>query len=588
MGDPMKPLVLALALGLVTPTVVTGAEVMPALVGMLGESRDAQVQVDVLRGLRDATQGAARVPMPAGWEAVEARLMTSPVAEVRSLARVLGFRFGSSTALAAMRGLLRDRSADPGERQEALRALSGIREATLPATLRELLQEPAMRGAAVRGLAAFDDPATGPALLAVMGTLSGGERRDALNTLASRPTYARELLAAMEAGTVPVRDLTAEVLRQLRSLKDDVVNAGLAKVYGAVREVSADKQSEIERYKRLYRAGGSTQGDAIRGRAVYAKVCQQCHSLFEVGGKVGPDLTGSNRGDLDYVLQNIVDPNAVIPNEYRASTVELKDGRVLTGIVKQGEGGALVVATANETLTVARSEVVEVAQSELSMMPEELLQPLADQEFRDLIYYLARSGQSPMQATADTAGLLFNGRGLALWQPGDDGVWAVEGGEIVGRMKAGGGKAEVLRSDLIAADFRWVLRVKVGSGAAAVVVRGEPRADGTVRGYQVGLGAGGSGKVEVADGRVLAGSKAVDAAPGEGGWSTLEVLAVGGRIRTAVDGKVASDVEDAGGARQGMLALVLPPGDRDRRVVWKDLRLEVDPKTGNLETVGVR
>lgn len=581
----MKSLVFALVLGLTVSSATRGAEVLPALVRLLGESREVATQVDMLRGLRDATQGVGQVPMPAGWAEVERALMASPDAEVRNLARVLGFRFGSAPAREAMLALLKDRSAPPGDRQEALRALSGAREASLPATLRELLADPAMRGAAVRGLAAFEDPATGPALLAVLGSLGGGERRDALGTLASRPTYARALLAAMQAGQVPARDLTAEVVRQLRSLKDETVNAGLAVVYGSVREVSADKQSEIERYKRLYRAGGSTQGDAIRGRAVFAKVCQQCHTLFDVGGKVGPDLTGSNRSDLDYVLQNILDPNAVIPNEYRASTVELKDGRVLTGIVRQGEGGALVVATASETVTVARVEVAEVVQSELSMMPEGLLQPLADQEFRDLIYYLARSGQSPMEATTDTTGLFFNGRDLTLWQ-GDEAAWRVEGGEILGTVKAGAGEV-TLRSDLIAADFRLVLRVKPGSGRVAfVTVRGEPTREGGVRGYRVGVGAGGWGGLAAADGTAMAGTARVDPAPDPAGWSTLEILAIGGSLQTVVDGRVASRVEDAGGARQGMIALSLAPGDGGE-VRWRDLRLEVSPKP-ELETVRSR
>lgn len=237
-----------------------------------------------------------------------------------------------------------------------------------------MLDDPPLRGAAVRALAAFDDPATGDALLRAYPQLAGGERRDALNTLASRPAYARALLAAMESGAISNKDLNAEVIRQLRSLKDEAVNAGLTRVYGAFREVSADKQSEINRYKRLYGAGGSTPGNAIPGRAVFARVCQQCHTLFDVGGKVGPDLTGSNRGDLDYILQNIVDPNAeLIPNEYRASTVELKDGRVLTGIVRQPDDRSLVVATATETVTVPRGDVAEVQQSQLSMMPEGLL-----------------------------------------------------------------------------------------------------------------------------------------------------------------------------------------------------------------------
>ncbi|MBM3846746.1 MAG: c-type cytochrome, partial [Verrucomicrobia bacterium] len=158
---------------------------------------------------------------------------------------------------------------------------------------------------------------------------------------------------------------------------------------------SEDKQKEIQRYRRIYAAGGSTPGDASRGRQVFAKICQQCHVLFDAGGKVGPDLTGSNRADLDYILSNMVDPNAVIPNDYRSSTVELKDDRVLTGIVKAQDDRTLTVATASEVLVIPKSDVKSLQLSELSMMPEGLLAPLTDVEVRDLIYYLSRPGQVP-------------------------------------------------------------------------------------------------------------------------------------------------------------------------------------------------
>src|SRR5581483_8748022 len=97
--------------------------------------------------------------------------------------------------------------------------------------------------------------------------------------------------------------------------------------------------------------------DAALGRAVFAKTCAQCHTLFGTGGNNGPELTGSNRANLDYLLENILDPSAVIPKEYAVTRLELKDGRVITGIVKSETAQALTVATANESLTIPVNEV---------------------------------------------------------------------------------------------------------------------------------------------------------------------------------------------------------------------------------------
>ena len=382
------------------PATSSASEGLEPLVELLGQNDDPQFQLDLLNGMSAALAGRRSVPMPAGWAAVEAKLSKSTNADVRSISQSLSLTFGSQTALKALRASVRDRQTPAGARMNALSALAAARDSDLPPLLLDLLKDVALRGQAVRVLAGFDHPGTAEAILAVYRDLPAAERRDALNTLASRPGSAKDMLTAVSKGVIASRELTAEIIRQLRTLKNPGVDEQLAKVWGVARESTGDKKAAIEKYRQIYRKGGSTPGDASRGRAVFARVCQQCHTLFEVGGKVGPDLTGSNRSDLDYILQNMVDPNAVIPNEYRTSTIEMRDDRVITGIVKQENDTAVVVVTANEVLTLPRKEVKSVQQSELSMMPEELLTNLQDQEVRDLIYYLGRPGQVPLPAGA--------------------------------------------------------------------------------------------------------------------------------------------------------------------------------------------
>lgn len=378
------------------PAGLRAADAMPQLVQLLGSSDDTRLQLDLLRGMSQAMEGRDRVPMPAGWDEVEAKLVRSNETEVRSLTQALGLKFGSPNALAALKAVLKDQTAGSDERRSALRALLTAKDPEMPGILQGLVQDPALGGDAIRGLAASGDSGTPGAILSAYTGLNDAAKRDAMNTLASRPAFARPLLAAVEQGTVPKQALTADLLRQLRSLNDADVKAALEKVYGTFRESTADKQKLIDKYKAVYFAGGSTPGDAPRGRVVYNRICAQCHTLFDVGGKVGPDLTGSARTDLDYILQNMVDPNAVIPNEYRTLTIELKDDRVLTGIVKSQDQNALTVATANETLVLPRKDVASIQQGELSMMPEGLLDTLPDQEVRDLIYYLRQAAQASL------------------------------------------------------------------------------------------------------------------------------------------------------------------------------------------------
>ena len=87
------------------------------------------------------------------------------------------------------------------------------------------------------------------------------------------------------------------------------------------------------------------------------KACLSCHTLYAVGGKVGPEITGANRGSIDYLLENILDPSAVIPKEYAATRFVLTDDRTVTGIVKGEVNGVLTVMTDRETLTIAAKDI---------------------------------------------------------------------------------------------------------------------------------------------------------------------------------------------------------------------------------------
>jgi putative heme-binding domain-containing protein len=316
--------------------------------------------------------------------------------------QTLSLTFGSQNARTALRQTLNDSSAPLASRRSALEALVGIKDASLPDALPALLKDADLRGPALRALANYNDPQTPTAVLSVYGSLNDAQKRDALNTLASRPAFAKPLLAAVAENKIPQKDLTADVVRQLRNIKDAQIQQQVTQLYGAVRETTADKKAEIDKYRRLYAAGGSQQGNASAGRAVFNKICAQCHTLFDSGGKVGPDITGANRTDLNYLLETILDPNAVIPNEYRTTEIETKDGRSLTGIAKQQDDKTVTLQTANEILKVPRNEIASQRQTELSMMPEGLLAPLSDQEVRDLIYYLTRLGQVPLPVESAT------------------------------------------------------------------------------------------------------------------------------------------------------------------------------------------
>ena len=118
--------------------------------------------------------------------------------------------------------------------------------------------------------------------------------------------------------------MPAEIVRQLRNLNDKELDKRIAEVWGIVRTTPADRARLIADWKRKLNAP-APPADLALGRRLFAKTCMQCHTLYGVGGKVGPDITGSNRGNLDYLLENILDPSAVIPNDYKATLIDLEE-----------------------------------------------------------------------------------------------------------------------------------------------------------------------------------------------------------------------------------------------------------------------
>jgi len=253
-----------------------------------------------------------------------------------------------------------------------------------------------LRRAALRGLASIPANESPERVLAVYSGLTPDEKQEAVATLASRKAFALALLDAVEKRIVARSDLSAYIARQLFAFGDDEVTDRLRRVWGDVRSASPQKQEQIARYKALLTQSFLGRADLSNGRLVYSKTCQQCHVLFGEGGTIGPDLTGSNRANLDYVLSNLLDPSAEIGQDFRMSVVETTGGRILTGLVVERTPARLTLQTAIDRVTIPAEEIAETKLSDVSIMPEGQLENLTKEQVRDLIAYLAAKQQVPL------------------------------------------------------------------------------------------------------------------------------------------------------------------------------------------------
>jgi putative membrane-bound dehydrogenase-like protein len=559
------------------------AKSLALLVGGLKKADDDATRLAFVRGIGEAVKGRKDVPAPDGLGKLLKEMAFQPGGseDLQSRCLSLAVTFGQPDVIEGLRETIREPKWTVKSKKLAIQIMSAHRDAESVGPIRAALASAELRQDALRALAVYDDAQIPAAIVSVYGELTAAERRDALATLASRPAFATALLDAVAGGKVPANHLTADLVTNLRNLNDDALNKRIEQVWGVVRSSPEEAAKQIEAYKSLLLAAPSPESLAPsssleHGRAVFAKTCQVCHTLFGTGAKIGPDLTGSNRQNLDYLLQNIVDPSAVMAKEYQPLVVRLEDGRTITGIKKEETADSLTLQTQNESIVVAKADITAQKQSDKSMMPDNQLLQFSNHEIQSLVAYLQAGGQTPMQATADNVSGFYNGKDLAGWV-GDAKLWSIENGEIVG--KTGGlAKNEFLISELSVGDFRLSLDVKLvgDEGNSGVQIRSVPIAGGEMRGYQCDIGPGWWGKLYEEHGRALLEAKGGEEFVKKGEWNRYEIVAAGSRVRTWINGNLCVDRDDPEAARRGVIGLQLHSGGKTE-VRFKNLSLALLP-----------
>lgn len=362
----------------------------------LAESDELRYPGEIVTGMALALKGWRSVPSPANWTALAAKFSKSDSELVRQYTQELSVVFGDGRAIDELRALVVDSAADPNARRQALRTLLGSRPSDMLPVLHSLLGDRAVVVETLRGLALYDDPTTPSRMLNASGAFSPEARTEMINTLASRPAYAKVLLQAIRQGNLKPNEVSAFHARQIEAFGDESLRVDLIAVWGDVRATGAEKLSQIQQLKRELEGVQVSSAGLSNGRAVFNQVCANCHVLYGQGKNLGPDLTGSNRKQLDYLLENIIDPSASVGADFRAMLFSVDDGRILSGVVREQSDRTVTIQTAQEVITLERDQIIETKPTGTSLMPDGLLQNLSQEQIRDLIAYLGSSEQAPL------------------------------------------------------------------------------------------------------------------------------------------------------------------------------------------------
>jgi putative heme-binding domain-containing protein len=285
---------------------------------------------------------------------------------------------------------LLDEPADPTARIAQLRLLREAGGAGAAAKALQFLGHDADEGVALAALEVIDARGDAPEVEALVTRyleFSPAARNRARDIFFGRPHAALAFLRLVDAGSLAAEETPVSQLAQLASHQDDEINELVRRHWGQVGPgTTEEKLATIRRLSNDLRAG---TGDPARGKELFGKHCAVCHRLFGEGNQIGPDLTSANRQDAAALLGNLVDPSAVIRRDYTSYVALTDSGRAVTGMLAEQDAARVTMLDAqNRRIELDRDEIVSLEPSDVSLMPERLLEQLTPQELRDLFAYL--------------------------------------------------------------------------------------------------------------------------------------------------------------------------------------------------------
>ncbi|WP_221305442.1 PVC-type heme-binding CxxCH protein [Prosthecobacter dejongeii] len=337
--------------------------------------------------------------------------------KVKAQAQQLSVLWGDPEAIGQVVQTLLDGKQSVSARRAALQSLRQVKTEAAKAgyaTLMKNKPEPALMIEAMRAAVDLGGDAFAQDALGLWKALNPQERIATAESLASRSVWSRALLEAMAAGTVARGDLPMTVARSLTNHSDPKIKARAGEVIGVWKDSSEDVKALIAAKKKAALTGEPNLAD---GKLMFQATCMVCHEFHGGGQKVGPDLIGSGRSNLDALLANVIDPNQIIGNGYENIIVATKDGRTLAGrMVEDTPSHVKLLGAGGAAQIVSRDQVASLTNTKQSLMPMGF-GALPDEMFRDMIWYiLAPPEEGPL--TKEKKDLLTRGVEAAPATPG--------------------------------------------------------------------------------------------------------------------------------------------------------------------------
>lgn len=348
---------------------------------------DEESRALLVRGFALGVQGKSFDEIPVPLQSLLGHVLTDNPSQGSLL---FGLRLSHPAALESALERMASETASETERIQILETLGEI---SVPEALSPMIAlvgsgaSERVQEAALRALEKYSDPSIPTVIYSAMDKLSPNLQSRSIQLLAGKEVWAIELLDRVESGAIPKENIPLASQRRMMLHKNDELRNRVESLYG---KVGQESQGLLKgRIRGVVSILGLHKGDPSKGQEVFKKACASCHKLFGEGNEIGPDLTSTDRKNRDWAIANIVDPNSIVRPEFQSHVLETHDGAILTGMLVESTPDRVTLITAdNERMTFARGDVADLYESNLSLMPEGLLDPMTPEEIQDLFAYL--------------------------------------------------------------------------------------------------------------------------------------------------------------------------------------------------------
>lgn len=340
----------------------------------------------VVTGMVEACSGRRIESVPTPLKEALANLLERNSADAETIQ--LALRVGGPAAPAIR--VVEDASRPVAERIDIIQALGETHTAAAVESLLRLIgsaEAEQIQTAALAALAYFDEPRIATDVQSAYAALPPGAKPRAIDLLCSRPAWAIGLLAAIDNKEIEPQAVTLDQVRQLLEHDDKQLLSLVTRIWGKIQPATPlQHQGRISAVSQLINRG---KGDPRLGLQIFEKTCANCHKLHGKGNAIGPDLTGAERKDRLKLIRNIVDPSSEIRPQFISHVAVTSDGRVITGLLAESNAESITLLDAkNQRTVLSRSNLEELRESTVSLMPEKLLDQLTDQQIRDLLAHV--------------------------------------------------------------------------------------------------------------------------------------------------------------------------------------------------------